>query len=75
MRNEIAQLEGISPNARATAHELSELNPAIDRLVASCRQVKRALDYNEVQLRQMRQEYARLAQSQTQAQPKLRIAE
>lgn len=75
MRNEIAQLEGISPKVQATARELSELNPAIDRLVASCGQVKRALEGNEAMLRPKRQEYARLVQSQTQAQPKLKIAE
>lgn len=74
LENEIAQLEGISPQLEAKASELKELNREIDRLSLDRGRLEREVETLEAKLNQERTSLARYAETLNRAAPFIRRA-
>lgn len=74
LENEIAQLEGISPQIEMKANELKELNGHIDRLQAEKGRLERELEVISAQLNQKRAELRRYVESMDRTGPSIRRA-
>ena len=74
LENEIAQLEGISPQVEAKANEIKKLNQEVDALASEMGKLRRELDALEAQINQKRKEHARYTERLDKAAPSVRRA-